>query len=263
MREEEDVSGAVSWARCCLVDGAMRTWVDLEAHPCVGGHSIGCDIMLWTASLVLLRYLECSEVRWRDGRCEDGKNVPMRVLELSAGAGHLAVGLARLGAHVVATECSAEHDRNAWFALNAWLPHLLERPEIERNYAQPYQVGTLGGMLSTRILNWGPEDDLHEASLAEFDILILSELVALGEDLQVDKPSRSLRMCCIRATVKPLWNCCIHCRRCCSKPLGVCWVRQQLRTLFSSIGPLVSTSCGALAHHDCWASPLQRKSLVF
>ncbi|KAL1524634.1 hypothetical protein AB1Y20_019521 [Prymnesium parvum] len=175
--DERDVSGAVSWASSCAVDGRMRSWVDLEGHPCVGGHRIGCDVMLWTASLVLLRFLEASALDWRTGR-EGG---PLRVLELSAGAGHLAVGLARLGAHVTATECSETHDRTAWRALHAWIARLAR---LREGAAQPYAVGVRGGTLRTRMLDWGPGDGLGGAARDEFDVVLLSELVALGEELQ-------------------------------------------------------------------------------
>ena len=172
--EATDVSGALAWAADCAVDGQMRTWIDMEGHASVGGYCIGCDVMLWTASLVLLRWLEReSGLDWTNGPRIDGARAPLRVLELSAGAGHLAVRIARLGAHVTASECSEEHDTNAWRALNAWVP-LLQRPD----------PGVRGGTLETRLLNWGDEDGLTAASLEEFDVLILSELVALGEDLQ-------------------------------------------------------------------------------
>ena len=173
--EEEDVSGALGWAADCSADGSMRTWVDMEGHAHVDGHTIGCDVMLWTASLVLLRWLEReSGIDWSTGPRIDGTRAPLRVLELSAGAGHLAVGLARLGAHVTASECSEEHDKHAWRALNAWVPFLLRT-----------NPGARGGTLATRLLNWGAEDGLTAAALEEFDVLVLSELVALGEDLQV------------------------------------------------------------------------------
>ena len=84
-----DVSGALAWADACKrADGTMRAWIEDEADESIP--------MLWTASLLLLRHLEAAHPAdyWR-GR---------RVLEFGSGAGHLAVGLARLGAHVVATE---------------------------------------------------------------------------------------------------------------------------------------------------------------
>ena len=45
----------------------------------------------------------------------------------------------------------------------------------------PYGSGELGGTVALRQLNWGEEDGL---TAADHDVLILSELTALGEDLQ-------------------------------------------------------------------------------
>lgn len=192
----KDVSGALTWAAACTVDGSMRTWVDMEGHACVVGHRIGCDVMLWTVSLVLLRFFERSHMDWCTGRrLQSGARAPLRVLELSAGAGHLAVGLARLGAQVTATECSEEHDANAWRALNAWVPFLLRADPGGGAGPQPYQAGVRGGSVCTRLVNWGPNDGMSE-SAADFDVLVLSELVALGDELQallVDTLGRLLR----------------------------------------------------------------------
>eukprot|EP00966_Prymnesium_polylepis_P068133 1583747-Prymnesium_polylepis.2 len=186
---DADVSGALAWAAACAVDGSMRTWVDMEGHACVEGHRIGFDVMLWTVSLVLLRYLERAGIGWRDGRRVEGEGAPLRVLELSAGAGHLAVGLARLGAEVMATECTEEHDTNAWRALVAWVPHLLRTDPGAGAGPPPYRAGARGGTLSLQQLNWGSDDGLGAEALEQFDVLILSELVALGDDLQAHTPA--------------------------------------------------------------------------
>ena len=108
---EADVSGAVAWAAQFSVDGSMRSWIDLTGP---------CDGMLWTASLVLLRHLEMTKPPgWWRGR---------RVLECSSGTGHLAVGLARLGAHVVATESAESHNgalSSGYQTMTSWTQQLL------------------------------------------------------------------------------------------------------------------------------------------
>lgn len=108
---EADVSGAVAWAAQFSVDGSMRSWIDLTGP---------CDGMLWTASLVLLRHLEMTKPPgWWRGR---------RVLECSSGTGHLAVGLARLGAHVVATESAESHNgalSSGYQTMTSWTKQLL------------------------------------------------------------------------------------------------------------------------------------------
>jgi len=161
----------------------MRCWIELDGHASVGHHSFNSketqaadevDVVLWTASLVLLHHLEAhTAVDWRG----------LRVLDVSAGSGHLAVGLSRLGAHVTATACSPQHDHNAWRALTLWLPFLIrERPGgPSADASPPYGSGELGGTVALRQLNWGEEDGL---TAADHDVLILSELTALGEDLQ-------------------------------------------------------------------------------
>lgn len=175
-----DVSGARRWAAACAVDGSMRCWIELDGHSSVGHHSFNqdpsdeeVDVVLWTASLVLLHHLEChARMDWRGAR----------VLDLSAGSGHLAVGLSRLGAHVTASACSPEHDRNAWRALNLWVPFLIrERAGASASEAPPFSSGGLGGTVSIQQINWGDEDGV---SADDFDVLVLSELTALGEDLQ-------------------------------------------------------------------------------
>ena len=181
-----DVSGAQQWAAACTVNGSMRCWVELDGHASVGHHSFNSketqavdevDVVLWTASLVLLHHLEAhAAVDWRG----------LRVLDLSSGSGHLAVGLSRLGAHVTASACSPKHDRNAWRALNLWLPFLIrERPGgpcPSADASPPYGSGELGGTVALREINWGEEEESLAA--ADHDVLILSELTALGEDLQ-------------------------------------------------------------------------------
>lgn len=192
-----DVSGARQWAAACAVNGSMRCWVELDGHASVGHHSFNSketqtvdevDVVLWTASLVLLHHLEAhAAVDWRG----------LRVLDLSSGSGHLAVGLSRLGAHVTASACSPKHDRNAWRALSLWLPFLIrERPGGQcpsADASPPYGSGELGGTVALRQINWGEEEEIGgeeeegENTLlaaADHDVLILSELTALGEDLQ-------------------------------------------------------------------------------
>ena len=121
---------------------------------------------------------------------------PIRIMDLSTGAGHLAVGLARLGACVTATECSEEHDAKAWRALTQWAPRLVRagagaegQDETHQAVApwqagRSYPVGSRGGSVELRLLNWGAEDGLGADAADEFDVLILSELVALGDELQ-------------------------------------------------------------------------------
>ena len=85
--QQSPLSGVDDWANACLLpNGTMRCFYEISGE---------FDVVLWTASLILLRSLEV------DGHRSSW--VGTRVLELGAGTGHLAVGLARLGAHVVAT----------------------------------------------------------------------------------------------------------------------------------------------------------------
>ena len=136
-----DLSGALAWASAVpRPAGRMRAWLDVEP---VDGRP---ESMLWTASLVLLRHLETEHpaAYWR------GK----RVLELGAGMGHLAVGLARLGAQVTATEAGY----SGLGVLQAWSTHLLKE---RAGGGEPAGDGALsagcdahGGTLSTRELWW-------------------------------------------------------------------------------------------------------------
>ena len=164
-----DLSGALAWARAVPQPaGRMRAWLDVEA---VDGRP---ESMLWTASLVLLRHLETEHpaAYWR------GK----RVLELGAGMGHLAVGLARLGAQVTATEAGY----SGLGVLQAWSTHLLKE---QAGGGEPAGDGALsaggdahGGTVTTRELWWGARDGLSESFEEGFDVIILSELV-YDEDL--------------------------------------------------------------------------------
>ena len=87
-----DPSGVLAWAAACRKrNGVMRVFEDIV------GDGLPAT-QLWTCSLLLLRHLERdASLAWRG----------TRVLELGSGAGHLAVGLSRLGAHVIATEGGA------------------------------------------------------------------------------------------------------------------------------------------------------------
>lgn len=188
---DNDRSGARAWAAACSVGGSMRCWIDLDGHASVGHHSFNTEgmkardrveVMLWTASLVLLHQLERRVADWRG----------VRVLDVSAGTGHLAVGLARLGAHVTATACSPVHDLHAMRALELWVPFLLrERQDgAAASEAPPYDAGaaSAGGRVALRQLNWGDDgggDGLSdEEARREFDVVLLSELTCLGEELQ-------------------------------------------------------------------------------
>ena len=183
----EDASGAVSWAADFNVNGSMRSWIDLD--PDLAG---GCEGMLWTASLVLLRHLETTKPDgWWRGR---------RVLECSSGTGHLAVGLARLGAHVVATESAESHNgalSSGFQTMTAWTSKLLlERPgggqaltgaalsdwqalhrqaEMPCDADLPLSAGSSGGTVQFRKLHWGL-DDMAPRAWDGFELLILSEL---------------------------------------------------------------------------------------
>ena len=156
-RPGDATSGALSWAReCRMSNGRMRSWIDLTAA--------GCDGMLWTACLILLRHLETEKpAGWWRGR---------RVLELGSGTGHLAVGLARLGASVVATE-SAEFDidggQAGFDSMVKWTTHLL----ASSTGLDGASVG--GGSVAFRKLHWGL-DDLPPNRWDGFDVVLLSEL---------------------------------------------------------------------------------------
>lgn len=169
------------WAEKCLkADGTMRSWLDLPGHAVVDG-AAGVDVMLWTSSLLLLHHLESQPRSWEG----------VRVLEMSGGTGHLAVGMARLGASVISTECSLKHSSTALDALKTWSAHLLrERPDGGTARADgSHSAGASGGTLAFQTLDWGDQDGLpsydEAAAVGGFpDVILLSELVALGEELQ-------------------------------------------------------------------------------
>lgn len=104
-----------------------------------------------------------------------------RVLELGSGTGHLAVGLARLGAHVVATESAESHNgaiSSSFLTMQAWTTHLLGlRPGGggEPTADGSYSSGSEGGTVTFRKLHWGL-DDLEPNAFDGFDVMILSEL---------------------------------------------------------------------------------------
>jgi len=168
-----DVSGAVAWAQACQANGKMRAWIEMPGSG-----------MLWTASLILLRHLEVGAgVDWR------GK----RVLEVGSGCGHLATGLARLGAHVTATESAEEKIAGDGFVhMQRFIQGLLaERPGGGVPADAPGQSGALtagtgpdgashGGTVRFRKLHWGL-DDLPPADWSGFDVVILSELYFFTE----------------------------------------------------------------------------------
>jgi SAM-dependent methyltransferase len=169
-RQLQDISGAVDWARQCRTKGKMRAWIDMPG----GG-------MLWTASIILLRHLEVDAgVDWT------GK----RVLEIGSGCGHLAAGLARLGAHVTATESAEDRVAGDGFVhMQASVRRLLtERPgggePSGGNGALTAGTGPdgvrRGGTVSFRKLHWGL-DDLPPADWSGFDVVILSELYFFTE----------------------------------------------------------------------------------
>ena len=158
-----DLSGALAWASAVPQPaGRMRAWLDVEP---VDGRP---ESMLWTASLVLLRHLETEHpaAYWR------GK----RVLELGAGMGHLAVGLARLGAQVTATEAGY----SGLGVLQAWSTHLLKERagggEAAGDGALSAGCDAHGGTVSTQELWWGARDGLSESFEEGFDVIILDDL---------------------------------------------------------------------------------------
>ena len=174
-------SSAEAWAAECTVNGVMRSWIELDATLS------GCEGLLWTASLILLRHLEVSQPQgwWR------GK----RVLECGSGTGHLAVGLARLGAHVVATESAESHNgslSSGFVTLTSWAQKLLRdwpgggtivegHQGAEQDPTQPGGPALAagddahGGSVQFRKLHWGL-DDVPPNSWEGFDVLILAEL---------------------------------------------------------------------------------------
>ena len=176
---EEDVSGAIAWARECNYNGEMRSWIELDPAK------YGCEGILWTASLILLRHLEVTQpAGWWRGR---------RVLEFGSGTGHMAVGLARLGAHVVATESAESHNgslSSCYVNMVRFTTQLLQsRPGGgQRLDPQPFgaDIGALttgaaassangGGSVGFRKLHWGL-DDIEPHSWDGFEVVILSEL---------------------------------------------------------------------------------------
>ena len=145
-----EVSGATSWALEHCNNGTMRSWIDLDSS-CTGG----VDGMLWTASLILLRHLEIAHpVGWWSGK---------RVLELGSGSGHMAVGLSKLGASVIATESA---NGTGFDSMVAWTTYLLGTREAS--------VGLGGGSVEFRSLHWST--DVEPADWGGFDVVILSEL---------------------------------------------------------------------------------------
>ena len=151
----EDRSGAVAWAKRCLrADGTMRCWMDMAE---LYSDSPDSKSMLWTVSLLLLHHLEVTS--------STGYWVGKRVLELGAGAGHLAVGLSRLGAHVVATETGEIGD--CYEQLQSWTARLLTERRLS---------GGEPGSISFRSLHWGL-DDRPPADWSGFDVLILADAV--------------------------------------------------------------------------------------
>jgi SAM-dependent methyltransferase len=162
-----DRSGALAWASAVPrpANGRMRAWLDVapeDGRP---------ESMLWTASLVLLRHLETSH--------PDGYWCGKRVLELGAGMGHIAVGLARLGAHVTATEAGY----SGVGVLRAWSTHLLREREgggetvFGSDGALSAGRDARGGTLRTHELWWGERDGLSATFAENYDAVILSELV--------------------------------------------------------------------------------------
>ena len=165
-----DQSGALAWASAVprAAGRRMRAWLDVEP---VDGRP---ESMLWTASLVLLRHLEVEQPA--------GYWCGKRVLELGAGMGHLAVGLARMGAHVTATEAGY----SGVDVLQAWSTHLLKE---RAGGGEPAGDGALsagrdahGGTVRTQELWWGARDGLSTTFEEGFNVVILSELV-YDEDL--------------------------------------------------------------------------------
>ena len=82
--EGADTSGVLGWAGACRENGTMRPWIDIDGHACVGQYSFNAglppvdhvNVILWTASLILLNHIE---------RHMSDSWAGKRVLELSAG----------------------------------------------------------------------------------------------------------------------------------------------------------------------------------
>ena len=142
-------SGVIKWAEEFCINGSMRSWIDLDPDLCGGTEG-----MLWTASLVLLHHLETTKpAGWWRGK---------RVLECGSGTGHLAVGLGRLGAHVVATESAESHNgslSSGYVTMTNWTRTLLsEREGGGQPVAEiavdgddgPLSAGSAGGTVEVR-----------------------------------------------------------------------------------------------------------------
>ena len=151
----------------------------------------------------MLHYLEVTKpAGWWRGR---------RVLECGSGTGHLAVGLARLGAHVVATESNESHNGSAksgFVTMTSWTQKLLRDwpggglpvtgvQQAHDEQSVPFSAADLladtgetaasspavlsagddacGGTVQFRQLHWGL-DDVPPHSWTGFEILLLSEL---------------------------------------------------------------------------------------
>jgi len=114
--------------------------------------------MLWTACLILLHHLETEFPRgWWQGK---------RVLELGSGSGHLAVGLSKLGASVVATESSIAQGGAGYQAMVAWTSYLQQQRASDTSFD--------GGSVEFRGLHWAM--DVDPSAWSGFDIVVLSEL---------------------------------------------------------------------------------------
>ena len=115
--------------------------------------------ILWKASLVLLHFLE--------------RNVELRgkrVLEISAGEGHLACELQRYGAHVTATEHAG------FTAKEVGSDYQRLKASVD---ARASEQGN-GGSIRVVPLTWG-EDAWEKSPLAaeeaDYDLIVMSELV--------------------------------------------------------------------------------------
>lgn len=136
-------------------------------HEKCGGTScrdyieISEDVYIWTASLVLLNHLRSDpQVSIR------GK----RVLELGSGLGHLAVGLASLGAHVTATELSGPV-----------LHRLEESVQAQVDLSTARSGEALLGSIECLPCSWGREgyndSPLSSLDRQPFDIIIMAESI--------------------------------------------------------------------------------------
>lgn len=202
MASTADVSGALSWLSEVPrnSEGRMEHTWDIEGKG-------SCGFLLWTTSLVLLRELEVRHATdgfWR------GK----KVLELGAGMGHMAVGLARMGAHVTATEGQVSGK------LTAWTTKLLKErdggglpvPSMADGLPRLSAGGDLGGTLATTALWWGAETDgLSDDFSEQFDVVILAEL-AYDDDCHaalVETLGRALRPGAVAYVATPVPPVCL------------------------------------------------------